>query len=264
MVGFTLLIIIASAALLAPLLVSEPSVNLDRRLLPPSLTSPFGTDRMGSDLFSGVVWGARATLLIAAASAFVGIVVGVPIGLVAGYYRNWLCDCLMRISDIALAMPQILVAIAITQTLGSSLHSVILALSLTYWPFWTRLVYAETRSIRKDIFIESAIALGASPFRVMALHILPTIASSIVVRTSVGIGGTIVSASTLGFLGLGAPPPSPEWGRMIAESREYLPDAWWYPLAPGMAIFLTALGFCLFGDGMRDVFDPDLKLNGVG
>ena len=165
-------------------------------------------------------------------------------------------DALMRIADIALAVPQIVLAIALTQAFGPSIESVILALSLTYWPLWARLVYAETRSIRNEIFIESAVALGVPAWRVMVLHILPSIASSIVVRTSIGVGVTILAATTLSFLGLGAPPPTPEWGRMIAESREYLPEAWWYPLAPGMAIFLTVLGCYLFGDGLRDILDP--------
>ncbi|WP_222262705.1 ABC transporter permease [Rhizobium leguminosarum] len=257
--GVSLLLIITFVALLAPLLVAPPQIEIARRLIRPSFSAPFGTDRMGSDLLASVIWGARSTLLIATATATVGVIVGVPIGLVAGYYRNWLCDCLMKISDVFLSLPQIMAAIAITQALGPSIQSVVLALSLTYWPFWARLVYAETRSVRNEIFVQSAAALGASPMRIMILHILPAIASSIVVRTSIGIGATILSAATLGFLGLGAPPPSPEWGRMIAESREYLPQAWWYPLAPGSAIFVTVLAFYLLGDGLRDALDPRLE-----
>ena len=255
--GLVLLALLLLVALSAPLFATHPAgFNLAQRLMPPSSSALFGTDRMGSDIFTNVVFGARATLLIAIVTVGSAVLIGVPIGLVAGYYNNWISDALMRIADIALAVPQIILAIAITQTLGPSIQSVVLALSLTYWPFWTRLVYAETRSIRNEIFIESAVALGASPWRVMILHILPAIASSIVVRTSIGVGATIMAAATLGFLGLGAPPPTPEWGRMIAESRDYLPEAWWYPLAPGIAIFLTVLGFYLFGDGLRDILDP--------
>jgi peptide/nickel transport system permease protein len=165
----------------------------------------------------------------------------------------------MRTSDIFLSVPQIVLAIAIAQTLGPSIENVILALSATYWPFWTRLVYAETRSVQKETFVEANIALGASPARVMFLHILPNISSSIIVRTTIGMGGTILTAATLGFLGLGAPPPSPEWGRMIAESREFLPEAWWYATAPGLAIFLVVMGFNLFGDGLRDILDPRIR-----
>ncbi|MEQ1954038.1 ABC transporter permease [Mesorhizobium sp. CN2-181] len=257
LIGLGLLALIVLLALLAPLIVADPAqFDVARRLMPPSSAAPFGTDRMGGDIFSSVVFGARVTLLIATATVATGILIGVPIGLVAGYFHNWISDALMRVSDIALAVPQIVLAIAITQTLGPSVKSVVVALSLTYWPFWTRLVYAETRSMRNEIYIESAVALGASPWRIMILHILPAIASSIVVRSSIGVGGTILAAATLGFLGLGAPPPTPEWGRIIAESRDYLPEAWWYPLAPGMAIFLTVLGCYLFGDGLRDALDP--------
>ena len=148
---------------------------------------------------------------------------------------------------------------AIAQTLGPSIENVILALSITYWPFWARLVFAETRSLKNEVFIESAIALGASPLRVMTLHVLPNIASAIIVRTSIGMGATILTAAALGFLGLGAPPPTPEWGRMIAESREFLPEAWWYAAVPGVAIFMVVMGFNLLGDGLRDFLDPRIR-----
>jgi peptide/nickel transport system permease protein len=205
------------------------------------------------------MYGARITITIAVIAIGVTVIVGVPIGLIAGYFGGWLSDGLMRISDIFLAVPQVVLAIAIAQTLGPSIENVILALSATYWPFWARLVYAETRSLKNEIFIESAIALGASPWRVMLLHVLPNISSSIIVRTSIGMGGTILTAAALGFLGLGAPPPAPEWGRMIAESREFLPEAWWYATAPGLAIFLVVMGFNLLGDGLRDILDPRIR-----
>ncbi len=259
-IGLSLLSVLLLAALFAPLLAPFPNdvfdFHIGNRLQPPSATALFGTDRMGSDIFSRMLFGARITLMLAGIAIGSALVIGVPIGLVAGYYQNWISDALMRIAEIFLAVPQIVLAIAIAQTLGPSIENVILALSLTYWPFWARLVYAETRSMRNEVFVESAVALGASPWRVIVLHILPNIASPIIVRTSIGMGATILTAATLGFLGLGAPPPTPEWGRMIAESREFLPEAWWYALAPGIAIFLTVLGFNLFGDGLRDILDP--------
>jgi peptide/nickel transport system permease protein len=257
MAGLILLTILVLAAVSAPLLTVDPAeVRLDRRLMPPSWEALFGTDRLGRDILTNIAFGAGITLLIAGVTVTIGVLIGVPIGLVAGYYRSWVSDALMRIADVVLAIPQIVLAIAITQTLGPSIESIILALSLTHWPFWTRLVYGETRSVRNEIFVEAAVALGVPSWRIMILHILPAIASSIVVRTSIAVGATILAGATLGFLGLGAPPPTPEWGRMIAESREYLPEAWWYPLAPGMAIFLTVLGSYLFGDGLRDILDP--------
>ncbi|MGO4286905.1 ABC transporter permease [Bosea sp. UNC402CLCol] len=259
-IGLSLLGLLVLAAMFAPLLAPFPNDVFDfhiaNRLQPPSATALFGTDRMGSDIFSRMLFGARITLMLAGIAVGSALVIGVPIGLIAGYYQNWVSDALMRIAEIFLAVPQIVLAIAIAQTLGPSIENVILALSLTYWPFWARLVYAETRSMRNEVFVESAVALGASPWRVIVLHILPNIASPIIVRTSIGMGATILTAATLGFLGLGAPPPTPEWGRMIAESREFLPEAWWYALAPGIAIFLTVLGFNLFGDGLRDILDP--------
>lgn len=260
LIGLSLLVLLVLAALFAPLLAPFPNdvfdFHIGNRLQPPSATALFGTDRMGSDIFSRLLFGARITLMLAGIAVGSALIIGVPIGLVAGYYQNWISDALMRIAEIFLAVPQIVLAIAIAQTLGPSIENVILALSLTYWPFWARLVYAETRSVRNEVFVESAVALGASPWRVIVLHILPNIASPIIVRTSIGMGATILTAATLGFLGLGAPPPTPEWGRMIAESREFLPEAWWYALAPGIAIFLTVLGFNLFGDGLRDILDP--------
>jgi peptide/nickel transport system permease protein len=229
------------------------------RLLPPGSIYWFGTDRMGGDIYSRLLFGARLTILIAVVATSVSVLIGVPVGLVAGYYTNRVSDLLMRISDIFLAVPQIVLAIAIAQTLGPAIQNVILALSITYWPFWARLVYAETRSVKNEVFIEAAIALGASPLRVMVLHVLPSIASSVIVRTTIGMGGTILVAAALGFLGLGPPPPTPEWGRMIAESRQYLPQAWWYAAAPGVAIMLVVMGFNLLGDGLRDVLDPRMR-----
>jgi peptide/nickel transport system permease protein len=247
------------AGVLAPFPEDVDTYHLPSRLLAPSATHWLGTDRMGADIFSRLLFGARLTILIAVVATSAAVLIGVPVGLVAGYYNNRFSDLLMRVSDVFLAVPQIVLAIAIAQTLGPQIHNVILALSITYWPFWARLVYAETRSVRHEVFIEAAVALGASPLRVMLLHVLPSIASSVIVRTTIGLGGTILVAAALGFLGLGPPPPTPEWGRMIAESREYLPQAWWYAAAPGIAILLVVMGFNLLGDGLRDALDPRLS-----
>jgi peptide/nickel transport system permease protein len=214
---------------------------------------------MGSDIYSRLLFGARITLIIGVIAVGASLVIGVPVGLIAGYYHGWASDLLMRVSDIFLAVPQVVLAIAIAQTLGPSLPNVILALSVTYWPWFARLVYAETRSLQNEVFIESTAALGASPFRLIVLHVLPNVASPIIVRASIGMGFTILTAAALGFLGLGAPPPTPEWGRTIAEAREFLPAAWWYAAAPGLAIFLTVMGFNLLGDGLRDVLDPRIR-----
>ncbi|WP_209426429.1 ABC transporter permease [Pararhodobacter sp. SW119] len=264
--GSGIILFLVAVAILAPWIAPHPgdvnTFHLMNRLQPPSAENLFGTDRMGSDIFSRILFGARITITIAVIAVGVAVIIGVPIGLLAGYYGGFLGGFLMRTSDVFLAVPQIVLAIAIAQTLGPSLENVILALSLTYWPFWARLVYAETRALKNQTFVEAAIALGASDFRVIVLHILPNTASAIIVRTSIGMGATILTAAALGFLGLGAPPPTPEWGRMISESREYLPEAWWYATAPGIAIFLVVMGFNLLGDGLRDILDPKTRRRG--
>jgi peptide/nickel transport system permease protein len=263
LLGAIIIVLLILAALLAPYLATHPEdvaeFHPQLRLMGPNANNWFGTDRMGSDIYSRILFGARITISIAVIAIGTSVLIGVPIGLVAGWYHGWFSDLLMRVSDIFLSVPQIVLAIAIAQTLGPSIENVILALSITYWPFWARLVYAETRSLQNETFIEASIALGASPLRVMLLHVLPNIASSIIVRTTIGMGGTILTAAALGFLGLGAPAPSPEWGRMISESREFLPEAWWYATAPGVAIFLVVMGFNLFGDGLRDILDPRIR-----
>ena len=263
LIGLVLILGLVICALLAPMLATHPEdvfeLHPAKRLRPPGADHLLGTDRMGSDIYSRLLFGARITLLIGVIAVGASLLIGVPVGLVAGYYHGWPSDLLMRVSDIFLAVPQVVLAIAIAQTLGPSLPNVILALSVTYWPWFARLVYAETRALQKEVFIESTAALGASPLRLIVLHVLPNVASPIIVRASIGMGFTILTAAALGFLGLGAPPPTPEWGRTIAESREFLPDAWWYAAAPGVAIFLTVMGFNLLGDGLRDVLDPRIR-----
>ena len=261
--GFCLVALVVLAAILAPWLSPHPEavwdMNPANRLKPPSGTWFFGTDRMGADIFSRVLFGARITLLIALVAVGASLLIGVPIGLWAGWSDWWIGEALMRVSDVFLAVPQIVLAIAIAQTLGPSIENVILALSVTYWPWFARLVYAEVKALKRETFIEAAIALGVPPRRIVLQHVLPNVASPIIVRASIGMGFTILTAASLGFLGLGAPPPTPEWGRMISESREFLPETWWYALAPGVAIFIVVMGFNLLGDGLRDVLDPRLR-----
>ena len=263
LIGLVLILGLVVSAVLAPVLATHPDdlfeLHLAKRLRPPGGEHLLGTDRMGSDIYSRLLFGARITILIGVIAVGASLAVGVPVGLLAGYHHGWLSDLLMRASDIFLAVPQVVLAILIAQTLGPSLPNVILALSATYWPWFARVVYAETRALQKEVFVESTAALGASPWRVTVLHVLPNIVSPIIVRASIGMGFTILTAAALGFLGLGPPPPTPEWGRTIAESREFLPAAWWYAAAPGFAIFLTVMGFNLLGDGLRDVLDPRLR-----
>jgi peptide/nickel transport system permease protein len=266
LVGLLIVLLLIASALFAPWLATHPEAvtefNPAHRLRPPGGEYLLGTDRLGGDIYSRLLFGARITIVIALVAVGAAVLIGVPLGLVAGFSDGALSTAIMRLTDIFLAVPQIILAIAIAQTLGPSLPNVILALSATFWPWFTRLVYAETRSVRNETFIEATVALGASPARVVWLHVLPNIISPIIVRITLGLGFTILTAAALGFLGLGAPPPTPEWGRTIAESREYLPDAWWYAAAPGIAIFLVVIGFNMLGDGLRDVLDPRTRRAG--
>jgi peptide/nickel transport system permease protein len=261
--GATIVLLIAIVAILAPLLAPYPAdvsaSHLLRRLKPPTWAHPFGTDNLGRDIFSRVILGARGALTIALMVVGISMLIGVLLGLVAGYYQGGASEVIMRVTDVFLAVPQLILALAIAQLMGPSLQSAMLALTLTYWPFFTRIVYAEARRLEASLFIDALQCIGARGPRILFLHILPNCISPIIVRATIGMGFTILVAAVLGFLGMGATPPDPDWGLAISESRAYLPDAWWFSTFPGLAIFLTVLGFNLLGDGLRDIVDPRLR-----
>ncbi|KPK88802.1 MAG: D-ala-D-ala transporter subunit [Deltaproteobacteria bacterium SM23_61] len=261
--GFLIILSLVAAALFAGILAPYPEdtfrIHPAKRLSPPSPEHLLGTDSMGRDILSRLLFGARVTLVISIIAVGASLLVGAPLGLLAGYFETWISELIMRVADIFLSIPQVILAIFLAQSFRPSIRSVILALSITYWPWFTRIVYAEARSLKKTAFIESTEALGAGRIRTMLLHVLPNVSSSIIVRSSIGMGFTILTAATLGFLGVGAQPPTPEWGVTIAESRQYLPDAWWYATFPGLAIFIVVMGFNMLGDGLRDILDPRIR-----
>lgn len=261
--GAIIVIIVVLVALLAPVLAPYPgdasASHLLLRLKAPSGAHPFGTDNLGRDILSRVILGTRGALIIALTVVGIAMAIGVPLGLIAGYRQGWLAEVIMRVTDVFLAVPQLVLALALAQLMGPSLKSAMLALTLTYWPFFTRIVFAEARRLKSSLFIDALECIGASPARILFLHILPNCISPIIVRATIGMGFTILVAAVLGFLGMGATPPDPDWGLAISESRQYLPDAWWFSTFPGMAIFLTVLGFNLLGDGLRDIVDPRLR-----
>jgi peptide/nickel transport system permease protein len=261
--GFLIVFLLVLVAVFAGVLAPYPEDTFDihpaERLQPPSMKHYLGTDSMGRDIFSRLLFGARVTLVISFIAVGSSLLIGVPLGLVAGYFENWFSELIMRVADIFLSIPQVILAIFLAQSFGPSIESVILALSITYWPWFTRIVYAETRALKKTAFIEATEALGAGTLRTILLHVPPNVSSPIIVRSSIGMGFTILTAATLGFLGVGAQPPTPEWGVTIAESRQYLPDAWWYAMFPGLAIFLVVMGFNMLGDGLRDILDPRIR-----
>src|SRR6476660_2614054 len=261
--GGIIVLAVVIVAVLAPLLAPYPgdvsASHLLRRLKPPSWDHPFGTDYLGRDIFSRVILGTRGALTIALMVVGISMLIGVPLGLIAGYSQGWLSEAIMRVTDVFLAVPQLILALALAQLMGPSLQSAMLALTLTYWPFFTRIVYAEARRLSVSLFIDALQCIGAGGSRILFLHILPNCISPIIVRATIGMGFTILVAAVLGFLGMGATPPDPDWGLAIAESRNYLPGAWWYSIFPGVAILITLLGFNLLGDGLRDLVDPRLR-----
>jgi peptide/nickel transport system permease protein len=263
MLGLAIVIFVMLLAIFGPWIAPYPedaaSSHLTRRLRPPSWAFPFGTDNLGRDIFSRVILGARGALMIALSVVSISMLIGVPLGLIAGYRGGWLSEGIMRVTDIVLAIPQLVLALALAQVMSPSLESAMLALSLTYWPFFTRIVYAETRRLSASLFVDALRGVGAGTMRVVFFHILPNAISPVIVRATIGLGFTILVAAVLGFLGMGATPPAPDWGLSIAESRIYLPRAWWYVTFPGLAILITVMGFNLLGDGLRDIVDPRIR-----
>ena len=263
LIGLIVVVFAVTVALIGPWIAPHPgdiaASHLLQRLKPPSAQFPFGTDNLGRDIFSRVILGTRGALEVALAVVAVAAAIGVPLGLVAGYTVGWVSEAIMRVTDVFLSLPQLVLALALAQLLTPSLETAMLALALTYWPFFTRLVFAETRRLRASLFVDALQGIGAGSVRIIFAHILPNAISPVIVRATIGLGFTILVAAVLGFLGVGAAPPQPDWGLTIAESRNYLPDAWWYATFPGLAILVAVLGFNLLGDGLRDLVDPRLR-----
>jgi peptide/nickel transport system permease protein len=229
---------------------------LTARLEPPSMQHWFGTDELGRDIFARIIYGSRITLLIIFLVSVVVLPVGLLIGTLAGYFGGVLDMFLMRITDIFLAFPRLVMALAFAAALGPGIENAVLAISITAWPPYARLARAETMTIRRSDFILATRMQGASALRIIWSHIIPLCLPSVIVRLTLDMAGIILIAAGLGFLGLGAQPPAPEWGLMVSSGRSYLLDQWWVATIPGIAIFVVSFGFNLLGDGLRDVFDP--------
>ena len=261
MLGLALVSLFLLTAAIGPWFVPFPedaagAVHIERKLQPPGPVHWFGTDEVGNDIFTRVVVGARVTLQIALIVTGVAMLIGVPLGMIAGYVGGWVQEVIMRVTDVFLSVPGLILAIAIVGALGPGIVNAMLALSLVWWPGYVRLVQAKTLSLKNEIYVEAAHSMGAGRMRVVFVHILPNCTSPIIVKASMDMGMAILGAASLGFLGLGAQPPFPEWGAMISVARTYLPDWWWYSFFPGLAIVITVLGFNLLGDGLRDILDP--------
>lgn len=257
-VGLAIVLALVLVALLADVLAPYPPTvgELGARLLPPSSTHFFGTDDQGRDIFSRLIHGSRITLAVVAMVAVLAAPIGLLVGTVAGYAGGWLDAVLMRITDIFLAFPRLILALAFVAALGPGIENAVIAIAITSWPPYARIARAETLTIRQADYISAVKLLGASPLRIVLRHVMPLCLPSVIVRVTLDMAGIILTAAGLGFLGLGAQPPLPEWGAMIAAGRAYVLDQWWVAAAPGAAIFVVSLGFNLLGDGLRDALDP--------
>jgi len=256
-VGLVIVLALLLLAAFAPLIAQyDPLAQaLDQRLLAPSAKHWFGTDALGRDIFSRIVYGTRVTLVIVMLVVITVGPLGLLIGCAAGYFGGWIDTVLMRITDVFLAFPRLVLALAFVAALGPGLENAVIAIAFTAWPPYARVARAETMIIRNADYISAMRLQGASQMRIVLKHIVPMCVPSLIVRTTYDMAGIIIIAAGLGFLGLGAQPPIPEWGAMISTGREQIFDQWWVATFPGVAICVVALGFNLLGDGLRDVLD---------
>jgi peptide/nickel transport system permease protein len=266
MLGLAIVVLMLVTVLASFILNYDEQVveqHLPSALQPPSLEHPFGTDHLGRDVFFRVVYASRTALMVGVTVVLIGMTIGTILGLLSGYLGGYWDLIISRLVDIMLAFPFLLLAIAVSATMGGSLRNVILALGIATFPSYVRLVRGCVLSIREEQFVDAARALGASRLRIMVLHILPNLGGTLLVYGTLRISTAILAESSLSYLGLGAQPPQPTWGNMLSDGREYLLFYLWLPLFPGLAILLTVLGFNLLGDGLRDVLDPRLNNDGT-
>jgi peptide/nickel transport system permease protein len=259
--GLALMLVLALAALSAPILPLPSPIeqSLAERLRPPSPAHPLGTDQLGRDILSRLIYGARISLTVGVAVVISAGVVGSLIGLVAGYRGGWFDEILMRITDVFFAFPPLILAMAIASALGPSLNNAMIAVAVVIWPIYARLIRAQVLTLRELEYIQAARSIGAPTWRILTRHLLPNALSPILVQASFDMGTAILAAAGLSFIGFGAQPPTPEWGVMISEGRQYISTQSWLSAFPGVAILLTVAAFNLIGDGLRDALDPRLR-----
>lgn len=256
--GLLIVFLLVAAAIFAPLIAPYSPIGQDlaNRLQPPSWQHWMGTDELGRDIYSRVIHGSRITLTIVLLVALISAPIGLLVGAVSGYFGGWVDRIMMGITDIFLSMPKLILALAFVAALGPGIENAIIAIAITAWPAYARIARAETLTFRRSEFIAAVQMLGASPLRIIVAHILPLCTSSMIIRVTLDMAGIILTAAGLGFIGLGAQPPLPEWGAMISRGRVFILDQWWVATMPGFAIIIVSLGFCFLGDGLRDVLDP--------
>jgi peptide/nickel transport system permease protein len=263
--GLGLIMFLVLVAITGPLWVPYPAdatgaIHASDRFLSPRAEHFFGTDELGRDVFTRVVLATQLALAAGLIILAVAITIGVTVGSIAGYFGGWLGESLMRLTDMMLAIPGIFLALAITAAAGPGIIHAIMALSVTWWPGYARLVQGQVQAAREQDYVEAGRSIGAKPHRIIFLHIAPNIISSVIVKASMDFGFAILSLAALGFIGVGAQPPTPEWGQMVSFGRKFLPQFWWYSTFPGLAMFVAVFGFSMLGDGLRDVFDPKSRI----
>jgi peptide/nickel transport system permease protein len=258
MLGLAVLLFLVMVAALAPLIAPEgyDAQSLADRLAAPSAAHWFGTDDLGRDVLARMVYGTRVTLMIACLVAVIAAPLGLLVGTAAGYFGGWVDTVLMRINDVFLSFPGLILALGFVAALGPGIRNSVIAIALTAWPPIARLARAETLTLRNADYIAAVRIQGGSALRIILHHVVPMCLPSVVVRITLAMAGIIITAAGLGFLGLGAQPPMPEWGSMLSSGRAHLSGAWWISAVPGIAIVMTSLAFNLLGDGLRDVLDP--------
>ena len=261
MIGLAIILTLVTVAIFAPYIApyNPVTMNLDKRLAPPSKDNLLGTDELGRDILSRIIYGAGVALKIIFIVLAIDLPLGILLGLMAGYFGGWIDEIIMRIADIFMAFPRLILAMAIGTALGPNLKNTMIAIALTMWPVYARLARGETLSIKERTFIEAERALGSSNLKILIFNILPLCFSTLIVRATLDMGNIIRIAAGMSFLGLGAQPPTPDWGLMISSGRNFLINQWWVPTFPGFAILLTVFGFNLLGDGIRDISDPHLR-----
>lgn len=264
MVGLFIIVSLLLVAGFAPWIAPYSPVDgvLANRLQPPSVQHWMGTDELGRDILSRVIYGARITLMIVILVAIIAAPLGLVIGTAAGYFGGWIDRILMGMTDIFLSFPRLILALAFVAALGPGIENAVIAIAITAWPVYARIARAEVLTFRNAEFLDAVRMLGASPLRIIGLHVIPLCMPSAIVRVTLDMAGIILTAAGLGFIGLGAQPPLPEWGAMISRGRSFILDQWWVATMPGFAIVVVSLGFCLFGDGLRDVLDPKQRSRG--
>jgi len=254
-------------AVLAPFIIPYPedtyaSMHPESALMPVSFEHLFGTDELGRDIFSRSIYGARISLQVGLVVILVASIIGVVLGGVSGYFGGVIDETIMRITDAFLSVPALVLALAVAATLGPGLNNAMAAISVTWWPWYARLVRGQVLEVKQELYVEAARSMGGGKLYIIFKHIMPNTLAPIVVNASMDVGFAILTAASLGFLGLGAQPPAPEWGLMISTGRRYMPTRWWYTTFPGLMIFVSVLGFNLLGDGLRDLLDPRIRRKG--